>query len=146
MHSRIMCHRKPRNCDREMRAKMAVGQWHGRVRTWAVGGQATQALTCLCAGSAGCDCSTCVWAEAQGQVGEDRLQGKREQWGCWSTLTCDTGQRICLTECSENPTHQFQQSTENRTWHRAQLTSLSYSFPLLLKRHFGLSSLGGRGF
>ena len=108
MHSRIMCHRKHRNCDREMRAKMAVGQWHGRVRTWAVGGQATQALTCLCAGSAGCDCSTCVWAEAQGQVGEDRLQGKREQWGCWSTLTCDTGQRICLTECSENPTHQFQ--------------------------------------
>lgn len=88
----------PESCVTES-TDTVTGRW-GQRWQWAngtgvckrgPGAQATQALTCLCAGSAGCDCSTCVWADAQGQVGEDRLQGKREQCGCWSTLTCDTG-------------------------------------------------------
>ena len=33
--------------------------------------------------------------------------------GAVGQFSCATqGQRICLTECGENPTHQFQQSTE----------------------------------
>lgn len=130
---------KHRNCVREMGAKMAEGQWHRCVQMCAVGGQATQALSCLCAGSTGCDCSICVCAEAQGHVGEDRLQGKREQWGCWSILMCDTG--------TKNLPHRMRGKSNPpiSTKHRAQQTWLSRSF-LFCLRGASASSLVGRGF